>query len=246
MDACFTPRVASLGQGEALPTKPTPMSLGPTDHAMPADSLPTNINSALESNGAAFDATTVDDFKHILHRSLNMSRSDGLRPFSEHLLGAFHNRQNMFAELDPHTTKFYKAEPSFKLVATNFADPADAPPFPTKVHHELACEDMCTRDTSASLLAVYGRLKGFFSRVATQAGFNNKAAMCHHGRVLLVMRYFALATIDMPTTTVVNTGLGRCKLAITSVPEAIASYVMPKKHQIYLGCCFGLVCSLCY
>ena len=259
MDACFAPRVASLGEGEALPTVPTEMSLGPSDHALPADSLPININSALETNGEAFDATTVSAFKHLLHRSFNMSRSDGLQPFSEHILGAFYNHKTMFTELDKNTTTYYKAEKLLKQVTTNFADPTNAPPFPDEVHHEPSCDGMCTRDTAAALLAVYDRLKGFFSRVATQAGFNHKAAMCHHGRVLLAMRYFALATDEMATTTefyYLNTGLGRwyrfdatqmlSKLDITSVPEAIASYVMPTKTQIYLGCCFGVVCSLCY
>ena len=245
MDACFAPRVASLGEGEALPTMPTEMSLGPSDHALPADSLPININSALESNGEAFGATTVDEFKHLLHRSFNLSRSDGLQPFSEHILGSFYNRQNMFAELDTNTTTCYKAEELLKQVTTNFADPTHAPPFPDEVHHELACDDMCARDTSASLLAVYSHLKGFFSRVAIQAGFNHRAAMCHHGRVLLAMRYFALATDEMATITefyYLNTGLGRwyrfdafqmlSQLDITSVPEATASYVMPKNKYI--------------
>ena len=157
MDACFAPRVASLGEGEALPTVPTEMSLGPSDHALPADSLPININSALETNGEAFDATTVDGFKHLLHRSLNMSRSDGLQPFSEHILGAFYNHKTMFTELDKNATTFYKSEKLLKQVTTNFADPTNAPPFPDEVHHEPSCDGMCTRDTAAALLAVHDR-----------------------------------------------------------------------------------------
>lgn len=236
MDACFPHERASLLEGEALPTVPAQMSIGPNGDAMDANSLPTNINSVLESNGDAFEATTIDDFKHLLHRSLNMSRSDeGVQPFSQQLLSSFYGRKGIFADHDTDVTSWKKAPAAFKRLTTNFANPTDAPPFPDDVHHEDACGDMCERDTSASDLNVYGRLKEFFSRVATDAGFNHKASLCHAGRVLFVMRYFAHATDDTPTITefhYLNTGLGRwyrhdaiqmlSKLEITFLPEAIA------------------------
>lgn len=188
------------------------------------------------SNGDAFEATTIDDFKHLLHRSLNMSRSDeGVQPFSEHLLSSLYSRNGMFADHDTGATSWKKAPPAFKRLTTNFANRTGAPPFPEDVHHEKTCGDMCERDTAASDLNVYGRLKEFFDRVATDAGFNHKANMCHAGRVLFVMRYFAHATDDTPTITefhYLNTGLGRwyrhdaiqmlSKLEITFLPEAIA------------------------
>ena len=165
-----------------------------------------------------------------------MSRSDeGVQPFSEHLLASFYNRKGMFADHDKDATSWTNAPLSFKRLTTNFANHTDAPPFPDDVHHEDACGDMCQRDTAPSDLNVYGRLKGFFSRVATDAGFNHKASLCHAGRVLFVMRYFAHATDDTPTITefhYLNTGLGRwyrhdaiqmlSKLEITFLPEAIA------------------------
>ena len=238
MDACFTHQgasAASLCEGELLPTMPARMSIGPNDDVVDANSLPTNINHALESNGDAFKATNFDEFKHLLHRSLNISRSEGLQPFSEHLLSSFFKRDGMFADRDPAATSWCKAPAAFKRLTTNFANRTGAPPFPEDVHHEKTCGDMCERDTAASDLNVYGRLKEFFDRVATDAGFNHKANMCHAGRVLFVMRYFAHATDDTPTITefhYLNTGLGRwyrhdaiqmlSKLEITFLPEAIS------------------------
>ena len=238
MDACFTHQgasAASLCEGELLPTMPARMSIGPNDDVVDANSLPTNINHALESNGDAFKATNFDEFKHLLHRSLNISRSEGLQPFSEHLLSSFFKRDGMFADRDPAATSWCKAPAAFKRLTTNFANPTDAPPFPDDVHHEEACGDMCEKDTAASVLKVYDRLKEFFSRVASDAGANHKASMCHAGRVCFVMRYFKHATDDTPTITefhYLNTGLGRwyrhdaiqmlSKLEITFLPEAIA------------------------